>query len=474
MKTFLRFCSCILSFVLAVAASGCGSTASVEPSGSTSVTLLATSTANDQLSQFGLRITELALTGQAGTTVNLFPEPQGTEFIHLNGTTEPLITVSIPQDIYTAATITIESAQFTCVTSGSVSAFASGVFSTKDVTVTLPSPITVTGDTTVLSLNLLTSKSATFTACDPIGIEPYSITPTFYLTSASSLSVANVTAAKPTNIEGIISSVNVVQNRLTLASADGSILPVDFTNNTIFQGISGASALLAGMPVYIDAAIQSGGTLLATRIEIDDTNTTNLSVSSGPLLFVDAAEPAMYFFGRETQGYIYSAFGTPVGSQNFSFENAIFQTSGQAVNLQSLPFPATFTASNMVPGQNVSITFHAVYIQGSFPWVQASTVTLIPQTIDGTVSSVSSQSSFTTYTVTLAPYDLFPNLAVQPGQTTLLNTPGTVVVYADSNTQTLNSGTIGVGSVMRFHGLVFNDNGTLRMDCAQVNDGVAE
>jgi hypothetical protein len=27
---------------------------------------------------------------------------------------------------------------------------------------------------------------------------------------------------------------------------------------------------------------------------------------------------------------------------------------------------------------------------------------------------------------------------------------------------------------LRFYGLVLNDNGTLRMDCAQVNDGVAE
>jgi len=29
------------------------------------------------------------------------------------------------------------------------------------------------------------------------------------------------------------------------------------------------------------------------------------------------------------------------------------------------------------------------------------------------------------------------------------------------------------GATFRFYGLVFNDNGTLRMDCAQVNDGVA-
>jgi hypothetical protein len=63
---------------------------------------------------------------------------------------------------------------------------------------------------------------------------------------------------------------------------------------------------------------------------------------------------------------------------------------------------------------------------------------------------------------------------VQPGQTTLLKNPNTVVVYADSNTQMLNSGAVSVGGTFRFYGLVFNDNGTLRMDCAQVNDGVAE
>jgi hypothetical protein len=49
-----------------------------------------------------------------------------------------------------------------------------------------------------------------------------------------------------------------------------------------------------------------------------------------------------------------------------------------------------------------------------------------------------------------------------------------VVVYTDSNTQMLNSNALAAGSVMRFNGLVFNDNGTLRMDCGQLNDGVAE
>jgi hypothetical protein len=53
-----------------------------------------------------------------------------------------------------------------------------------------------------------------------------------------------------------------------------------------------------------------------------------------------------------------------------------------------------------------------------------------------------------------------------------LNNPSQVEVYVDSNTQLLNTQALAPGSTLRFYGLAFNDNGTLRMDCAQVNDGV--
>jgi hypothetical protein len=98
----------------------------------------------------------------------------------------------------------------------------------------------------------------------------------------------------------------------------------------------------------------------------------------------------------------------------------------------------------------------------------------MPQTIDGVVTASGSEGNFTTYTISLAPYDLLPNLAVQPGQTTLLTDPNTVVVYVDSSAQLLNTKQLAVGSVFRFNGLLFNDNGTLRMDVAQVNDGVPQ
>jgi len=49
-----------------------------------------------------------------------------------------------------------------------------------------------------------------------------------------------------------------------------------------------------------------------------------------------------------------------------------------------------------------------------------------------------------------------------------------VVVYVDSSVQMLNSTWLAVGNTLRFYGLVFNDNGTLKMDCAQIADGVTQ
>ena len=156
---------------------------------------------------------------------------------------------------------------------------------------------------------------------------------------------------------------------------------------------------------------------------------------------------------------------------NFDFSNAAFQISGQLANLQNLPFVPSFNAANMVAGQNVDIASADFSMVGP-NYTPANTVTLVPQTINGTVVASQQSGSFVDYTVSLASYDLFPTLAVQQGQTTLLNNPSQIEIYVDSNTQKLNTQALAPGSTQRFYGLVFNDNGTLRMDCAQVNDGV--
>jgi Domain of unknown function (DUF5666) len=464
--------------------SGCaggGSGTGTALSGNTSVTLLASSTANDQLSELTLNITGVTLTNQEGKTVTLLTTQQNIEFIHLNGNVEPLTTVSVPQDVYTSATVSVSGGVPLCETVDP-STGNSGIYSVRsasavEVTSNLSAPITVTGTSMGLELNLQVSKSTNYSTCAGIvhGAFPFSLTPTFSVTPVTlAAEPTNSTNGKAMGLRGMIGTVTNNGTSFTVAGDFGAgenppTWQVTSNSSTVFQGITGASQLAAGIPVDMDVAIQADGTLLATRVSVYDTSPSNLSFSIGPQTFVTASVPIMNPLALESQGPNF--LGTVGGPTVFNFGGAVFQTSGQMANVNTLPFTASFNATSMVPGQNVFVTTHLPNNDRIWP---ATAVTLLPQTINGTVSAVSSSSSFTTYTVSLAAYDLFPNLAVQSAQASLLTNPGSVVVYVDSNTQMFNTTPLAVGSVVRFNGLVFNDNGTLRMDCAQINDGVAE
>ncbi len=469
---------------------GCGgSTSQTTLTGNTAVTLLASSTANDQLSELTLNITGVSLTNKEGKTVSLLTTPQYVEFMHLNGGVEPLATMNVPQDVYTSATITANYGVPLCDTYAP-SGGDSGVYSVQtatatNVTANLPQPITVTGTGMGLELNLQVSKSTNYTSCAGIvkGAIPFSFTPTFNLTPVTLASQpTNSTNGKATGLRGLMGSVTADGTGFSVtgdfgAGTSAPTWQVSTNGSTVFQGITGASQLAVGIPVDMDVAIQPDGTLVAMRIAVYDATPVSVSFSIGPQTFVGPSlppYPAMDSLAVENQGPDFA--GVAGGPTVYKFSTPLqistaFQISGQMANVNTLPFAATFNSASMVPGQNILVTTHSAI--NSQPWM-ASTVTLLPQTINGTVSAISSSGSFTTYTVLLAAYNLFPNLAGQPGQATQLTNPGSLVVYADSNTQMLNASPVAVGSVARFYGLVFDDNGTLRMDCAQVNDGVTE
>lgn len=450
---------------------------------STSVTVFLSANANDQLTNFFLALDSLTLTTDSGEQVNLFEDPQYVEFLHLNGKPEPLTTVTIPQGVYTAATATVGSGDFVCygfdTANGDV---ASGLYGLQQVPnsgaeVSLQ-PITIAGTTQSLMLELQVSQSASWPTCDGTeNNQTWSITPTFVLSAMSNddPAVANVRG-----LRGLVSGIDPSGSGFTVTSAN---IPLWETNppgpawhilrngSEVYQGITDFSQLAVGMDVDVDASVGDDGSLTASRVSVYDANSNDLSVSIGPLLRIWAsAPPYLYASGNYAEGVLPGW----TGAAPFGFAGSVFQISSELANLPSLPFSASFTASNMVAGQNTLITTHVPALSSNTPYVPATTITLIPQTLDGTVSAIGSDGGFTTYTITLAPYDLFPALAVQPGQTTILNNPNTVIVYADDNTQMLNTNPIAVGGVARFYGLLFDDNGTLRMDCGEILDGVPE
>jgi hypothetical protein len=461
---------------------GCGSSGtSAKFSGNTTVVVLASSTANDQLVQFPVTLGNLTLTSQSGKSVTLFSVPLSAEFIHLNGNVEPMATVSIPQDTYTSATAAYDGTDPVCLglQSASGAFFVDGAINgpgTPSVTVDLPAPIEVIGTAMGLVLNLQVAESAPFSGGCLQGFSlPVAVSPVFDLTPV-------VIATQPTNsangkalgLEGAIASIGETGTGFTVSAPYGYFngnpptWQVSTNGSTVFQGISSVSGLSAGMPVDMDVALQADGSLLATRVAVYNADATNLSLSIGQVMSASPSQSSVDGLTAQTVGDL------PVLFDTFGYGNATSQISGQFTNLQNLPFVAIFNAANTVAGQNVLVTSNAPPVDGFPPLpLPLATMTLMPQTVNGTVSAISTSGGFTTYTVTLAPYDPFAELAGLPGQPALTN-PSTVVVYADNNTQMLSSSSVSVGGVFRFYGLVFSDTGTLSMDCAQVNDGVAE
>lgn len=465
------FAATALTLVVALAAlftTGCGAGGApgTKLTGNTQVTVLLSSTANDQFQLLQVGFTNLALTSQSEKTVSLLstlPE-QGAEFIHINGGAEPLPAVSVPQDVYTAATATNLSYQFVCAAflapnSLDVSTFGDS-FGGPNATVNFPAPITITGDSMALSLDLLVSPSVTLSSCyNPGGGYTWTFTPTFNLAALTLVSQpTNPENGKITGLHGEIAAIDGNSFTIALPVAEGpQTLLASANTATVYQGISDSSGLGVGTLIDMDGTLQSDGSLLATRIAVYDTAATNVVV--GPLLYVVSSASDITMVPNQEFG---ASFQTQeaFGGFTFNYGSVAFQISQQLTNLQSLPFIPSFTATNMVAGQNVYLTAPAIPSAG--PFVDARTVTLIPQTIDGTISATSNSGSFAVL------------MAVQPEQQTLLTNPNQVDVYVDSNTQMLNSEQLSVGNTLRFSGLIFNDNGTLRMDCAEVNDGVPE
>jgi len=454
--------------------------------------MVVSSTANDQFASFYVAVTSISLTNQAGTTVSVLTAPQSNaftqiqeaEFIHLNGQMAPFLAAMVPQGTYTSATLTYSYAQFTHIRLNATGALESvtdavgGVNSIpQTASVNLPAPLAIRGSAMAVSLDLQVSTSATFTDHGTPQQDTYAITPIFTLTAVAPAPQA---PARVMGVDALISSITSGGNSLSLMidyAFNNPTFPVGATftvatnSSTVYQGIANFSALAAGMIANVDLTLQSDGSLLATRVEVDDPSATN--VLTGPLGTVFDAQHQIVELGRTNEEFNQSV----VPGSNFmpySFDaNTAFMVSGQIAVPSNLPFSAMFDSSSMIAGQNVAVGSQVIVTSGGAK-THATTITLMPQTINGTITGVSSSAGFTVYTVSLAAYDLFPILAVQTGQTTVLQNPSSIQVYVDSSTQMLNSNAIAAGNVFRFNGLIFNDGGTARMVCRQVNDGVAE
>ena len=476
-STLLICLLCGCGAATTVAASGSntgngGQSAAPVPGESTVVTVLLSSTANDELADFRLSLGSLTLTDANGKSVTVFNGNNGSqlaEFMHSNSILEPVMSVSIPQDVYTSAALTFSNPQFTFVTYNAGYIYfntdlSMGGSGFAPAAVSLPGGITVSGTSMALVVDSEVSQSVSMSGSPQQNDFSSSVAPQFSITPEALSQGAQDTVSSPqVNTFREISSLQASasgEGSLVLTSPSGNTLTIASDSSTVYQGVGGYASLSPGMFADVDIAMQPDGTLLATRVEVPDTTARDLV--TGPVFNINPSAGIFNLVGEREQGQDFSS-GFRSGGMALQFTgNTEFLIDGEFQAPQGLPFTPGFDRNSVVAGQDVAVTSGSIPLSGPYPTV--TTVTLLPQTVDGTVDSVSSSNGFQVYQLSLASYD---PLSTTRGRVSL-------EVYVSSQTRMLNTTSIEAGEVLRFHGMVFSDQGSLRMIADQVNDGVAE
>jgi len=445
--------------LVAAQLTGCSSTA---PSTATtpiasqavSVPVLITDAPSDQLVAFSLTLNSIILTDSAGKTASILSTPTTIEICHLNGIQQALITASVPEDTYVSALIAFSDPQITYIDSSGQPVVASPVLATTSYTAAFASPIVIANSSSSLLFDLLAAQSVAISG------STVTVTPIFSVKAVPSATAVPTPGQNGSGMQQIGAVVSVSGTTLVIEPGNGPNITLTTNSSTVLQGFSSLSALVAGDLVQVDFIVETGGVLLATRIQLAPSNPGGQppNLLDGPVTAVTAGSgfkmalmqglgPAL---SPTAAGTIYTIATTA---------STTFAITPQFVSLSGLPFTPAFTAATLAPGQTVSVIASSVSTTAAT--AAATSVYLIPQTIAGTVTAIATSGAYTVYTFTLASGSAFASLSGA----------STVTVYTSTSTVGMSAAPIAVGSQVRFNGLIFNTSGTFKMVAAVCPDG---
>lgn len=424
-----------------------------------SVPVLITDAPSDQLVSFSLTLNSITLTDTAGKTASILSTPTTIEITHLNGIQAPLVTASIPQDTYTSATISFSNPQITYISATAAPVVSTPTLATTSFTFTFPgSGFPVNNTSTSLLIDLLAGQSVAISGTS------VTVTPVFSLKPVPPASAAPPMGQNGTGMQQMGAVVSATATTLTIQPGQGPSFTVTTNSSTNLQGFTSLTSLTAGQLVEVDFTVQSGGVYLASLIALEPLppNGAAQNMLAGPITSVSSGSFKMVVvqgLGPSAAPVAASAVSTFTVTTNSS---TTYNLAPQFVTLSGLPFVQSFTAANLVPGQNVVVS--ATGISGNT--ATAVAVNLAPQTIAGSVTAIATAGAYTAYTLTLNSGSAFATLS---GATT-------ITVYTGSATAPPPGVTapaaIVVGSTVRFNGLIFNlGNGKFAMVAGCSPDG---
>jgi len=429
----------VSSILLLLLAAGCGTSGSNTTSGSGQLMVTMGDAPTDRIIAFGLTVNSMTLMGGGNPTVISSPTP--IEFVRNAGTFQPLVTAKLSAGTYTGATIMVSNPKVVAIdTITHIPVMLTATLSATSVNVTFNNPLVISSGTVEADFDLDLANSVTINGTTA------TINPVFHV---SSKIVRDQDQDDFKDVHGAV--VSVTPPNFSIASREmAEMLTFATDSNTTFQGITGLSQLSAGMIVEVDAQMQSDGTLLAKRVEVEE----------------DSDD------GMEVDGFISSVTGTP--ATQFTLDNdfelgpiaALFDVLGigtdttvnvtstttfsvadtDAVNLTGLA--VTFDANNLGKAQRVDVAaMHQAAFSMTGLVLTADHVRLRQQSLQGTISNFSG-STPGTFTLTVASDSAF---ALLTGQTTL-----TVQLLSGTSEDV----TVANGGAVRVRGLLFFNGST--------------
>ena len=441
--------SALLVFVVACGSDSKSSNTPTQPS--TVVQVNMGDDPADWMLAFSMKATSMSLVG-AGTTLTYSDTPMQVEMIHRLGIMEPVALVAATPGTYTGATMTIASCNVTYVDPQTKQIMQKTINGPFNATVTFPTSVTV--DKTPLAFNFDLDLEHSLTTD---GSGNFQFSPVFHH-SLGVLGNGTGTGINP-RYGGMHQMMGVVSN---VTSDSFTIIPVQavntfrfrVSNQTQYQGrVSNMAQLSVGMGVLVTAALQSDGTMLATRVRA---TMSSGGAMGGGIITAVTGQPATQLTVVMQNGAgasILTDYLSKTITVNLT-DTTTYEIDTDRISLAGLDFTPAFDASNIYAGQSVLPFSESDLVANtscspSCGTITASTVRLREQGFRGTTDVAINPGTSSTFVLTLMPECAFTSLT---GATQ-------ITVYQLTSTNVESQTAIAAGATLRVHGLLFKNAG---------------
>ena len=421
-----------------------------------SVPVTITDDPGDQILAASLTLNSVVVTNSKGQTASILSSPLTFEASHLDAVQEPLFIPAIPQDTYTSVTLVYSNPVVVYLDASTKQVVtANATLANSTLAITFPTPITIGSTQTSLLVDFLVAKSVAISGTS------VTVTPNFAVKEVRiPQNPTNGTNGLYAGVKGKVSAIGTHQ--FTLVDPRGISATIATDTNTQYQGpdLAKFADLTVGMMVEADIQILTDGTLLAKHIEEHVAPNPNVHLLVGPVVTVTGT-PATSFVQATREHVAALPTATVVAKNTINITATTkFVMPGRFQNTQSagVPWTPSFNASTMFAGQVVEVATTNL----SNNTATADAVILAPQTVGGSITSITLTAGWTSVTLTMPAASW---LATLTGQTTV------VVMLPPSPVASTVVKLPAIGDTLRFNGFLFNKNGTLVLYAAGIGPG---